>query len=132
MKDIKDYEGLYAITEDGEVFSYRRQRFLSPCKTKEGYLVTTLSKNNRKKRFLIHRLVAEAYIPNPNNYPQVNHKDENKQNNKIENLEWITPKDNINYGTHNERVIKAQSYPVYCVELKKEYLNARIAAEELK
>lgn len=131
MKDIKCYEGLYAITEDGKVYSYRSKKYLSPYKNKGGYLIATLSKQNIKEHFLIHRLVAEAYIPNPNNYPQVNHKDEDKTNNHFSNLEWITAKDNINYGNHNSKVIETQSYNVFCVELNKEYLNARIAAEEL-
>ena len=131
MKDIKNYEGLYAITEDGEVYSIRRKNFLKQYKTPKGYMTVRLSKNNVAKGFQVHRLVAEAYLPNPNNLPQVNHKDENPSNNHLSNLEWISAKDNINYGSHNEKMIKSQSYPVFCEELQKRFINARIASEEL-
>lgn len=68
------------------------------------YLFIGLYKNKVGKPFLIHRLVAKAFIPNPQNLPQVNHKDENPKNNRVENLEWCTAKYNNNYGTHNKRV----------------------------
>ena len=66
--------------------------------------IVQLSKNNKVKNFSVHRLVAEAFIPNPNNFPQVNHKDEDKSNNRVSNLEWMTLKRNINYGTRNKRM----------------------------
>ena len=86
MKDIKDYEGLYAITEDGRIWSYRSNRFLKPY-VRKGYLRVKLYINGVEKDFSIHRLVAFAYLPNPDNLPEVNHKDENKQNNCVDNLE---------------------------------------------
>lgn len=86
MKDIKDYEGLYAVTEDGRIWSYRRKKFLKPIVV-NGYLQVHLYINGVKKVFYVHRLVALAYLPNPNNFPQVNHRDENKQNNDVSNLE---------------------------------------------
>lgn len=132
MKDIQGYEGLYAITEDGQVYSIRRKKFLALYKTPKGYFTVHLSKGNVSKGFQVHRLVQEAYLPNPEGLPQVNHKDENPSNNHVSNLEWVTAKQNINYGSHKEKVIKAQSYRVFCEELNKEFLNARIAAEELK
>lgn len=104
MKDIKNYEGLYAVTEDGQVYSYRRKKYLKPALIGHGYLRVCLCKGQEKKNFFIHRLVAEAYLPNPNNLPEVNHKDENKLNNCVENLEWLTSKENANYGTRNERI----------------------------
>ena len=99
MKDIKGYEGLYAITTEGDVWSYKKKMFLVPWDNGEGYLRVSLCKDRERKIYLIHRLVAEAYIPNPDNLPQVNHKDENKANNCLQNLEWCDAKYNSNYGT---------------------------------
>lgn len=94
MKDVKGYEGIYGITSCGKVWSYRRQKFLEPYITKNGYLLVKLYKNGKCKPFSVHRLVAEAYIPNPDNLPQVDHIDENKTHNYINNLQWITGRDN--------------------------------------
>lgn len=103
MLPIKDFEQLYFITEDGRVWSVRNNRFLTNQIGKNGYLYIDLNKNGIRTRKYIHRLVAEAFLPNPNNLPQVNHKDENKSNNNVNNLEWISIKDNANYGTRTER-----------------------------
>lgn len=120
MKDIKGYEGLYAVTSCGKVWSYRNKKFLKPRKKNKGYLAVALCKDGTQKNYTIHRLVAEAYLPNPNNLPQVNHKDENKTHNYINNLEWISGIDNMNYGTRNERagkaISEAKKKPVICVE----------------
>ena len=94
MKDIKNYEGLYAITSCGKVWSYKRKRFLKPIANEKGYLIVNLCKDGKVKKYMIHRLVAEAYIPNPNNLPQVDHIDENKTHNYLNNLQWITNRDN--------------------------------------
>ena len=110
-KDIKGYEDLYQISNYGEVkslekkagFSTRKEKILKQHLDKDGYVKVYLCKNNKVKFLSVHRLIAEAFIPNPNNFPQINHKDENKQNNKIENLEWCTCKYNINYGTRTKR-----------------------------
>ena len=99
MKDIKGYEGLYAITTEGDVYSYKRKKFLKPADNGTGYLFVILHKDGKVKNYKIHRLVAEAYLPNPNNLPQVNHKDENKTNNCLQNLEWCDASYNTNYGT---------------------------------
>ena len=113
MKDIKDYEGLYAITSCGQVWSYKRKRFLKPIVDAFGYARVNLSKNGKVKAHKIHRLVAEAYIPTPLGLRDVNHLDENKLNNSCLNLEWLSHKDNCNYGTRNKRIqdgnIKARS-----------------------
>ena len=130
MKDVKYYEGEYAITRDGKVWSYKRKKFLKP-ELVRGYYYVNLCKNGKKKRFRIHRLVAEAYIPNPEGLPQVNHKDENPQNNCASNLEWCDAKYNANYGTRTERSNKKRSKPVYCIELDKTFYGARQAAREL-
>lgn len=80
---------------------------MTPCDNGCGYLRVCLSKNREDKTCRVHRLVAETFIPNPDNLPQVNHIDENKKNNRVDNLEWKSPKDNCNHGTRNERMRKA-------------------------
>ena len=106
MKDIKGYEGLYGITSCGKVWSYKSKRFLKPSKTHYGYLSVVLMKNGERKFYYTHRLVAEAYIPNQNNMPHINHKDENKTNNCLQNLEWCDASYNNNYGTRNDKIKK--------------------------
>ena len=129
-KDIKDYEGLYAITRDGNVWSYKSNKFLKH-KLVRGYYYVSLYKEGKGKNFRIHRLVAEAFIPNPLGLPQVNHKDECKINNCVSNLEWCDAKYNANYGTRTERIANKRSIPVYCEELNKTFYGAREAAREL-
>ena len=121
MKDIKGYEGKYAITSCGKVWSYLSEKFLSPRITKCGYYEVALCNNGKAKTFRIHRLVAEAYIDNPENKQEVNHKDENKLNNCINNLEWSTPKENVNYGTRSKRMSDKMSKAIYCKELNKTF-----------
>lgn len=106
MKDVVGYEGLYAVTSCGKIWSYQSQKFLKPRVNNNGYLFVDLCKNGKVKKFYVHRLVAEAYIPNQNNLPQINHKDENKTNNCLQNLEWCDAKYNSNYGTRNEKIKK--------------------------
>ena len=97
-KSIKGYEKYYLIYDDGRVWSIRSNKFLKPKVERTGYLSVDLCVNKQKTRIKIHRLVAEAFIPNPNNLPYVNHKDKNKQNNKANNLEWCTIEYNVNYN----------------------------------
>ena len=94
MKDIKGYEGLYAITPEGEVYSYKSKKFLVPRANSKGYLRVRLFRDGQKKWYRVHRLVAEAYLPNPDNLPQVDHINEDKTNNCVNNLQWITNRDN--------------------------------------
>ena len=98
MKDIKNYEGLYAVTSCGKVWSYQSKKFLKPMVNGKGYLYVNLHKDNEKKNYLIHRLVAMAYIPNTENLPQVDHIDGNKMHNYLNNLQWITNRDNVRKG----------------------------------
>lgn len=126
MKDIKGYEGLYAITEEGKVWSYRNQKYLKPREDKNGYLLVNLSFKGKQTTFKIHRLVAEAYIDNPEGKDTINHKDENKQNNCVNNLEWMTRRENLDYGTRIKRIQKK----VYCIELNKTYDSLTEAANE--
>lgn len=131
MKDIIGYENRYAVTEDGRVYSYKHQKFLKPYKQPNGYLVVHFYKDGKNHLFLVHRLVAQAYIANPNNWPQVNHIDEDKTNNSVENLEWVSVNLNINHGTRNNTVAKKRSRPILCSELNKTFENAKQAATEL-
>ena len=131
MKDILGYEGLYAITSCGRVWSYRYKKFLSPFLRTDGYLAVGLYKDGQQKSIAIHRLVAEAYIPNPLGLPVVNHKDEEKTHNWINNLEWCDMKYNSNYGTGKERAAKARKKQIYCVELDRVFDGAVDACKEL-
>ena len=98
MKDIKGYEGIYGITSCGKVWSYRNECFLKPWDNQKGYLIVKLFKDGKGKNYKIHRLVAEAYIPNPDNLPQVDHIDNDKTHNYVNNLQWITNRDNVRKG----------------------------------
>jgi hypothetical protein len=129
MQDIRGYEGLYAITTDGKVWSYRKQKFLKNYTTEDGYLYVTLYKNKKRKTIKIHRLVAETFIANPNNLPEVNHKSEIKTDNRMENLEWITKRGNANYGTRTERIHQKTRKKVCCIETGVVY-NSTVVAED--
>lgn len=113
-KDIKGYEGKYQISNLGRVKSLlewcgnihkgkwiNNSKIITPTGNGYGYLIIGLRRNQKKKNYYIHRLVAEAFIPNPNNLPVVNHKDYNKENNKVDNLEWCSQKDNIKHSIQN-------------------------------
>ena len=114
-KDVVEYEGLYKVSNKGNVYSVGRKhargvnrggRTLKPSYNSRGYLTVGLSKNGKPKSRTVHRLVAEAFIPNPYGLPQVNHRDEIKDNNNVENLEWCDARYNTNYGTRTERTSK--------------------------
>ena len=104
--DIEGYEGLYQVSNKGHVKSLKwgKERILRPMINSSGYYHIGLYNDGVRKAFRLHRLVAEAFIPNPDNLPEINHRDENKKNNCVENLEWCDRGYNINYGTRNERV----------------------------
>lgn len=87
--------GLYTVDENGQVFSVRSNKFIQPSISNTGYVRVYLYNNNKKYRKSVHRLVAEAFIPNPLNKPQVNHIDGNKLNNHVSNLEWNTGSENL-------------------------------------
>lgn len=114
--DIKGYEGLYQVSNHGRVRSlnYWKTGKVKILSTRicNGYLRVGLSKDGKEKMFMIHRLVAEAFIPNWFDDPCVNHIDENKENNNVENLEWCDTKHNDNHGTRNIRISEKLSKPV--------------------
>lgn len=119
-KDIEGFEGLYQVSNTGKIRSFIRKSETSPPwhlikpHFARGYTFAALyaKDSKRAKNFLVHRLVAKAFVPNPNNYPEVNHKDENKQNNNADNLEWCTRAYNMSYGTARFRQGISASTPV--------------------
>lgn len=136
--DIQGYEGLYSISKNGEVFSYRRRKILKPDCVR-GYAQVTLYKNGRSSRHKVHRLVAEAFIKNPMGFCFVNHKDENKQNNSVENLEWCTAKYNNDFGSRTKRSKETQirnaakngrTKSVVCVQTGVIYASTKEAERE--
>ena len=134
-KDIKDYEGLYQVSNLGRVKRITTGRVLKPLKHANGYLMVKLSKNSIVYTKTVHRLVAEAFIPNPEHKSEINHIDETKTNNNVSNLEWMTRKENINHGTRTERMSKTQSIPIIATNIKtgesKEFYGARECARQL-
>lgn len=123
MKDIEGYEGLYAVTSCGRVWSYRSKKFLRPYITKDGYLRVALCHNYKNQKYLVHRLVAIAYIPNPNNYDSVDHINFNRKDNNINNLQWMPHSDN---SAKQQRNMK-----IKCIELNRIFNSQMDAAREL-
>lgn len=99
-KDIPDYEGLYQVSNFGNIRRYKTgYEFLNRYKYKhKGYIRTALCKNNHVTHFYVHRLVAKVFIPNPENKSEVNHKDGDKTNNHVDNLEWCTRQENMKHA----------------------------------
>ena len=102
-KDVEGFEGLYKVSSFGRIKSIRKNKFLSPYSV-GNYLAVKLYDNYRIKVYLVHRLVALHFIPNPTNLPEINHKDEDKHNNYLYNLEWCDRVYNCNYGTGKIRL----------------------------
>ena len=101
---VPGYEGLYEVSNLGNVKSLRSGKLMKKSKNNVGYEMLTLTKDKTQKTYLIHRLVALAFIPNHENLEEINHKDEVKTNNRVENLEWCSRDYNLNYGTYRERM----------------------------
>ena len=134
-KDIEGYEGLYQVSNMGRVKSlgkggtHKQVHYLKQAKERCGYLFVALCKKGKVKQFKVHRLVAKAFIPNPNNLSQVNHKDEDKTNNRVDNLEWCDCIYNINYGTAIKRRAKAITRKIICLSTGKTFTSAEAAAD---
>ena len=115
-RDIQGYEGKYQVSSLGRVKSLKdnngnyREKIMKFGKNIYGYLLVNLHKNGKMKTFSVHRLVATAFLENPNNLPQVNHKDEDKTNNVVGNLEWCTQKYNLNYGSRIAKAVASTDY----------------------
>jgi hypothetical protein len=127
-RDIKGYEGLYQVSNLGNVRSLRygnrnevRELFLKPHN--QGYLQVELHKDGKRKMFTVHRLVARAFVPGYFDGAHVNHKDENKHNNQADNLEWVTIRENSMYGTCQERLHKNQRKPVIQLTLDGKFVK---------
>ena len=135
-KDIENYEGYYQVSNLGRVKSKTREVVycngnkhiyygfeLKQSLDTNGYKTVCLCKDNSPKTFKVHRLVAQAFIDNPNNYGYINHKDENKTNNHMNNLEWCDIRYNNTYGTRLERVAKKEGIPIIQLSIDGEYIG---------
>lgn len=153
MKEIwKNIDGFdnYKISNFGRIKSLNyynktnKEKIMKPYIQPNGYNKITLWKNKKSYQFYVHRLVAQTFIPNPNNLETVNHKDENKSNNKVSNLEWMTQGDNVNYNNGRKRRVEtllknkktygsnnSKAKAVYCFELNKSWNSISEAADEL-
>lgn len=134
-RDIKGYEGLYEVSNMGRVKSLNygrtgKSKILRPNETRLGYLRICLCKYGKHKIYWVHRLVLMTFNPNPDMKSlEVNHIDEDKTNNRLENLEWVTRKENINHGTRNDRVAEKMtngknSIPVVQLSLEGKFIKA--------
>lgn len=139
-KDIKGYEGSYQVSNLGNVKSVERkdskgriahEKLLRPWDDRNGYLVVHLWKGGTKKHHKVHRLVLETFRPIQGMEKlDCNHIDENKLNNRLDNLNWLTRRDNLYHGTHNRRIAQAHNKPIYCVELDRTFDGIAEAARE--
>lgn len=120
MEQIKGFED-YGITSCGRVWSFMKNKFLTPFKDRDGYLRVNLYKNNKLYQKSIHRLVAEAYIPNTDNLETVDHIDSDKEHNYIRNLQWLSARDNV---------VKANAKKIMCVETGEIFESTRDAARK--
>ena len=118
----------YLVFEDGRIYSKRFKKFLTPKKNHDGYLRVQIWENNKCHFVSWHRIIAQTFIPNPDNKPFINHKDGNKQNNSVENLEWCTQKENIKHawetGLSKHRLNeKCHSKPVKCFDRQGNFIK---------
>ena len=128
--DIKGYEGIYQVSNLGRVRN-SKGKIMKQHKKNDGYMTIDLYKDGKRKTHKVHRLVAITFIPNPENKRTVNHKDEVKTNNHVDNLEWMTTAENNSYGTRTARAIAKLSKQVYCITNNTVYASAREAARKL-
>lgn len=148
-RDIEGYEGLYQVSSLGRVrtlpkpmfygassnvrnheSAIRAMRIMKARKKLNGYLQISLFRNGKPRTFTIHRLVAKTFLPNPHKYPYINHKDEDKSNNTVDNLEWCTPSYNIHYGSAIQKLSKAKTnHPSMSKPVLQFNLDGRFVAE---
>lgn len=146
-KDVVGFEGFYRVNNKGDIKSVERdvirsngrkyhvvERYMNVYTDKFGYKYTVLSVNGKDFYKKIHRLVAEAFIPNPNNYPYINHKNENKSDNRVENLEWCTAQYNILYSGNYQKAGDVFACPIIAIDKngnKQKFVSIQSAAREL-
>ena len=130
-RDIEGFEGRYRISDHGRVFSLLSKKLLNIYTNSHGYQCVYLYLDGHYKNFKVHRLVAVAFVPNPLNLPQVNHKNEDKTYNYYTNLEWCSAAYNNNYGTRTLRAAITNARPVVCIETNIIYWGAREAARQV-
>jgi len=130
IKGFEDYE----ISNLGRVKSlkYGKEKIMKPAKDKDRYLYVHLYQNKKTKCYRVHRLVAQAFLLNPNNYPDINHKDEDKTNNCVSNIEYCSKSYNNSYGTRTERASKAKSIPVVQTDMENNYINVYQSARQVQ
>lgn len=134
-KSVKGFEGAYEVSNLGKVRSVdrivvypdgkprlKKGKELSQATSRGGYNAILICTQKERKNYLVHRLVAEAFIPNPENLPCINHKDENKHNNCVENLEWCTHQYNNNYGEHTKKIAKHFARPVIQLDMNGNFI----------
>lgn len=126
-KTIEGTDGEYQVSDTGLVKTTKTGRVLRPAVSRHGYERVCLFKMDRERRYRVHRLVAMAFIPNPDNLPQVNHKDGNKRNNHVSNLEWITNEDNMHHA--KEHGLRA-GHERFCESKKKRVIATNVASGE--
>lgn len=132
LKQIPGYQ--YYCSEDGRIFNASGKE-LRQAKNTKGYYIVTLYSDKKRRTTTVHRLVAKTFIDNPYNFPQVNHKDENKENNNVSNLEWCSNIYNARYGTRLIRSVKGHEKPVVSIDAfghERKFSSIVEAANELK
>lgn len=129
-KDVVGYEGLYQVSNFGQVKNTKRQKVLIPQTNTWGYKHILLHKNGTRKTVTIHKLVVDAFITTERAGLQVNHKDENKSNNRLDNLELCTPAYNMNYGTGNDRRAAKVRKPILQINSEGKIINTFISARQ--
>lgn len=142
-KDISDYEGLYQVSNLGNVRSLDRivkratspdymlkGKILKPIDNGRGYKMVCFCRDGIVKREYVHRIVAKTFIPNPHNLPEINHRDENTNNNRADNLEWCDRKSNVNYGNRANKYGVSRGKPVVCIETGIVYHGVREATRQ--
>lgn len=126
-KTIEETNGEYQVSDTGLVRTTKTGRILRPAVSRHGYEIVCLFKMDRERRYRVHRLVAMAFIPNPDNLPQVNHIDGNKRNNHVENLEWVTNEQNMHHA--KEHGLRA-GHEQFCASKRKRVIATNIETGE--
>lgn len=130
-KFLKGFDNEYIISDCGDIYSLKTNKMLTnKYKTHDGYRVITLSHKNKYKPYRIHRLVAKTFIDNPNNFPEINHKDENKSNNHVSNLEWCDRRYNALYSNNIEKMNKSTRKKVVQLDKEENLIREYISVNE--